>query len=303
MKKKISVIIPVYNAMTSGGGYITRCVDSVLAQKDLPIEDLEIILLNDGSTDNSLEILNKLKNKNDNIIKIINQKNMGVAKTRNKGIDIANGEYIMFIDQDDWIDDDYCKTLYKAAVESNVDVVISGVKRPNQDGEIIFFYSPNGSTFEIYILVSGWGKLHKRSFLLDNRIFFKGAVGEDTFFTIKEILQTNKIKPISYVGYNWFLNEHSVSKTVQQGLTPDFCNSLLQPLKSLKDEYERKSIDRDPFLFDYFLLYTVVGYLAVSGRTAKPKDFIDAFNSTFGWLENNTNYKIWDMRKKHSKYK
>ena len=278
MKKKISVIIPVYNAMTSGGGYITRCVDSVLAQKDFPIKDLEIILLNDGSTDNSLEILNKLKNKNDNIIKIIDQKNMGVAKTRNKGIDIANGEYIMFIDQDDWIDDDYCKTLYRAAVESNVDVVISGYRRPNYKNEIEKKHQPKNTIYSQYTISAAWAKIHKTDFLRKNKIhFFDNSFGEDIIFTAKEIkCSKNSYKIVNYIGYNWFINRKSVSSTTQSELS----SKKVEDIKNLFSKLGTININNDK-IFEYYKIRTLVFYILFSGRNSSQEDFSYAEKKLF----------------------
>ena len=96
---KISVIVPVYNQEK----YIGRCIDSVLNQT---MTDFELILINDGSKDKSLDILRNYEKK-DKRIKIIDQKNMGVAKTRNKGIEIASGEFIVLVDNDDYLDNTY----------------------------------------------------------------------------------------------------------------------------------------------------------------------------------------------------
>ena len=90
---KISVVIPVYN----GEKYLKECINSVLNQ---PYKDIEIITINDGSKDNSVDILNKVA-QTDKRLNVIDQKNHGVAYTRNKGIDIATGNYIVFLDQDD----------------------------------------------------------------------------------------------------------------------------------------------------------------------------------------------------------
>ena len=93
---KVSIILPVYNCET----YLNRCLDSLLNQT---FENIEIIAINDGSTDRSLEILD-IYAKNDNRIKVINKKNTGVSDTRNIGLDESKGDYIVFVDSDDWIE-------------------------------------------------------------------------------------------------------------------------------------------------------------------------------------------------------
>lgn len=111
----ISVIIPIYN----GEKYIENCLNSIINQS---YTNLEIIVLNDGSTDNTLEILNEFKKK-DKRIKVIDKKNTGVSHTRNVGISTAIGKYLTFIDIDDWVEKDFIEELHKSIVRENVEVV------------------------------------------------------------------------------------------------------------------------------------------------------------------------------------
>ena len=114
---KVSVIIPVYNSEK----YIARCLDSVIEQT---YKNIEIIIINDGSKDKSKEILDEYEKKYPNIIRHIEQENKGVAKTRNYGIKIANGNYITFIDNDDYIDKDYIETFVNVLKENEYDIVM-----------------------------------------------------------------------------------------------------------------------------------------------------------------------------------
>ena len=116
----VSVIIPVYNAKEG----IKQCMDSLLNQS---FTDFEIILLNDGSTDNSLEVIKKYAADND-FIRVIDKENEGVAKTRNKGIQLANGKYIVFIDNDDFVDSDYLERFYNEIDQEQLDIVLGGYK-------------------------------------------------------------------------------------------------------------------------------------------------------------------------------
>lgn len=114
MDKKISVIIPVYNVEE----YLRECLDSIINQ---PFKDIEIICVNDGSTDNSLKILQKFAQKDSRII-ILDRKNSGAPSSRNAGMQIAQGEYIGFVDGDDWIDKDYYEKLYNNAIIKGADI-------------------------------------------------------------------------------------------------------------------------------------------------------------------------------------
>ena len=125
---KVTMIIPVYNAEH----YIERCLDSLLKQT---YKNLEILVMNDGSTDQSLSIIKRKAEKNKNI-RYYNQKNMGVAKTRNKAISLATGKYIMFMDNDDYLDKDYVTTFVEAIQKDNFDIVIGGYRRITENLKI-----------------------------------------------------------------------------------------------------------------------------------------------------------------------
>ena len=116
---KVSVIVPVYN----GDEYIESCIKNILNQT---LKDIELILVNDGSKDNTLNICKKYADFNSRIV-LINQENQGVSSARNKGIDISKGDYICFIDCDDKIDNDYLEKLYNIANEKNVQFVCSDI--------------------------------------------------------------------------------------------------------------------------------------------------------------------------------
>ena len=113
---KVSVIVPVYNVEK----YLERCIESLINQT---FDDIEIIALNNGSTDKSLDILNYYAHK-DKRIRVINNKNIGVSKSRNIGIEEAKGEYIVFVDSDDWIDSNMIYILYDTISDNNCDLVM-----------------------------------------------------------------------------------------------------------------------------------------------------------------------------------
>lgn len=117
-KTKVSVILPVYNTEK----YLPECLDSLLNQT---LKDIEIICINDGSTDNSLEILQEYQ-ANDQRIRILNQENQGAAIARNKGIQMAEGEYLSFLDADDFFDENMLKWSYEKAQKTNSDICIYG---------------------------------------------------------------------------------------------------------------------------------------------------------------------------------
>lgn len=128
MRPFISVIIPIYNSEK----YLDKCIESI---RDQSLKNIEIILINDGSSDDSLRILRQYEKIDERVI-VIDQKNSGPSSARNKGIDIAKGEYISFIDSDDWVDETMFEEMYDSAKENNSDVVICDMKLVNKNEEI-----------------------------------------------------------------------------------------------------------------------------------------------------------------------
>lgn len=164
---KVSVIVPVYNVAK----YLGRCLDSVLSQT---FQDFEVICINDGSTDNSLEILHQYAQK-DERVKIINQKNSGAGLSRNTGINMAQGDYLSFIDADDWIDKHFLEKVYHLAKVSKADIIettksynyystdnIKLFNKRNAQGFIA-----NGTFFRRDVI---WDKLFKTDFIKNNKI-------------------------------------------------------------------------------------------------------------------------------------
>ena len=121
---KISIIVPVYNTEK----YLEKCLNSLISQT---LEDIEILCINDGSTDNSIKILEQYANR-DSRIKIINKKNAGVSAARNTGISQAKGEYLGFVDSDDYVDLNFYEKLYNTAKEYNASIAVAGIIRFNE---------------------------------------------------------------------------------------------------------------------------------------------------------------------------
>ncbi len=212
---KISVIIPVYNVEK----YLRECLDSVINQT---FRDIEIICINDGSTDNSLNILEEYK-RIDKRIKIIHQKNKGMSVARNNGMKIAKGKYICFVDSDDWVDKKMCELFYLISKKNNLDILVGGsnliyerrvlrkiVKTDSRyslsnlktfDNEIFYWKNIN-NLFQINLCV--WGKLYKKDFLKKINISFpEGMFHEDYLFYLKTILLANKIGLLRNNLYNY----------------------------------------------------------------------------------------------------
>lgn len=211
--KKVSIIVPVYNVEL----YIEDCLNSLLNQT---YSNYEIILINDGSTDNSIEICSKYSDKK---IKIFNQNNKGVSIARNVGISLATGQYIMFVDADDMVFENYIENLITSIEETNTDMVVCGYtkektelvnKKNSQEikGEII-----NANTMLENMMANNlqegylWNKIFKKSIINDNSLEFKEGVNvwEDLYFVIEYLSKSNKIFAINEKLYYYRTREGS----------------------------------------------------------------------------------------------
>ena len=271
-KPAISVIIPVYNAQDG----IKRCVDSLLNQS---FKNFEIILLNDGSKDNSLNILKEYELKY-SFVRVIDKQNEGVAVTRNKGILLAEGDYTMFMDNDDFVDSDYLETFYQAIHEKKLDLVIGGYKRVNQANQIIFSQDIQQSEWSKYIIMAPWAKIYRTEFLKTNNLeFFDYGIGEDIIFNLTAYKTTDKIGLLDYKGYNWYYNNQSVSNTSQRGFSPEI-DILVLFSKILE-------LGQPSELVVYYLKRYYVWYLLFSGRTSSNQEFIHQYIRIKEWLKEN----------------
>lgn len=271
-KPAISVIIPVYNAQDG----IKRCVDSLLNQS---FKNFEIILLNDGSKDNSLNILKEYELKY-SFVRVIDKQNEGVAVTRNKGILLAEGEYTMFMDNDDFVDSDYIETFYQAIHEKNLDLVIGGYKRVNQDNQIIFSQDIQQSEWSKYIIMAPWAKVYRTEFLKTNNLeFFDYGIGEDIIFNLAAYKTTDKIGLLDYKGYNWYYNNQSISNTSQRGFSPEI-DILVLFSKILE-------LGKPSELVVYYLKRYYVWYLLFSGKSSSDQEFIHQYIRIKEWLKEN----------------
>lgn len=260
--KKATIIIPVYNSEK----YIKRCMESILSQID---ETFEVLLINDGSNDRSEDIIDSYAKKYPGIVRVISKKNEGTAKTRNLGIREARGEFIFFIDNDDFVDDGYFKRFINA-IDEKSDIVVGGYRRV-EDKKVRFQSFPKNSSWYKFTVVAPWAKIYKREFLLKNDIsFLDCGLGEDVYFNIVAYSTAKSVKVIEYVGYNWYFNTKSISNTSQRGFNPD-----LNVVYVLDKIYQR--IGNTQKVYSYFYVRYGIWYLLFSGRKASRDAFLKEY--------------------------
>ncbi|KKN56570.1 hypothetical protein LCGC14_0570820 [marine sediment metagenome] len=210
---KISIIVPVYNKSE----FIKSCLESILAQTH---KDFELIVINDGSTDNSGEIIEALAAIDDRLI-VISQINAGVSAARNAGLEIASGDFIGFVDADDFIEKDMYALLLKNIYKQNADISICGVTRilPNT-AEVL-----TGITkFEVYnqdqaltkffggkILLSSYEKLFRKDLFNDLRYRTSISLYEDALYNFKALMRAKKIVFDSSLKYKYVIRDNSES--------------------------------------------------------------------------------------------
>lgn len=213
---KISIIIPVYNVEK----YLKDCLNSIINQT---FKDIEIICINDGSTDDSLNILLEYANF-DKRIKIINQSNFGVSHARNQGIETAQGEYISFVDSDDWVDTNYFENLYDAITRHNADIACSTIIRKRQRHQkyrvhytkenVYSFLQEKIDACSVPKCCYVWNKLYRTS-LVKNHKFKERVYFEDVLWTPQILKDSYKLVTIPNTNYYYRANKNSIVKQKQ----------------------------------------------------------------------------------------
>lgn len=214
---KISIIVPVYNTAK----YIERCLDSILNQTQK--DEIEIIIINDGSSDNSDEVINKYIHKHEQIVKInyYSKENTGIAETRNFGIEKAQGKYILFVDSDDYIDIHLIEKL-NVYLKQDIDLIKFKLQRVNQNDEII--KKVDGPVFEKISGQEAFNKMYSEDVLLDspclylikrelfNNNKFKRTYHEDFGLIPLLILKAKTIVSTPYYLYSYVQAENSITR-------------------------------------------------------------------------------------------
>lgn len=267
--KDISIIIPVYNAEL----YLVKCLNSLVSQTK---KNIEIIIVNDGSTDRSLDIAEKYASKYPDMIKVINQENQGQSVARNVGILESTGKYIGFVDCDDYVNEKMYEILYNKAVEGNLDLVACNVNAvyPSKSITInsgIDFVSKdltkeerNKLLLNMYTVV--WNKIYRRD-LFENKdlLFEPGIWFEDVLFLYKMIPYLKSVGFVEDILYLYIQRDNSITYTYSDKLL-----DINKMLNKLIDFYKDKHLDGYESELEYiYARYMIATYIK---RLAKSKD-------------------------------
>ena len=244
---KLSIIVPVYNVAS----YLSKCLDSLLAQ-DLPQNEYEIIVVNDGSTDNSGNIAQQYADKYANIT-LINQANQGLSGARNTGIKQAKGDYIQFVDSDDYLEANVLGELMEQVKKDELDVLRFNYENVNENGDVInpnkdpkyFVDFSNEVVDGLTFLNNKLGPacyavqfIIKKNLLIDNNIIFKsGIYFEDTEWTPRMLLKAGRVASTGAVVYYYLVREGSITKAVNKDKQRKVLEDKILLIQSMKKQY------------------------------------------------------------------
>lgn len=249
----ISIVVPVYNVEK----YLEKCLNSLVNQT---YKDLEIICVNDGSPDNCLDILNRFASI-DERVKVISQENAGVSAARNSGLKIATGEYIGFVDPDDWLDLDFYEKLYNAIKKYDADIAVGGIKRVREVGfkyHLKIKEEECTDDVERKFLICDvpdkcyvWNKIYRSSKLKEIGLKFEdGVYYEDRCFTAQALVKMGRLVVVPDTYYNYWTNRNSIVKVKSPKKLKDARETKEKMFEFLKENNVK--IDHYPYKMQKF---------------------------------------------------
>lgn len=284
---KVSIIVPIYNTEK----YLKKCLDSLVNQT---LNDIEIILVNDGSTDNSQNIINEYTAKYPDKIKAFTKENGGQASARNLGISQASGEYLAFVDSDDWVEFNMYEELCNKAIKENLDIVccneylvINNEKKKNFN-RLIY---PNDITNNYIIKESGpWNKLIKRNLIINNNIWFlENRIYEDLAIIPTLALYTDKIGYIDCYLYNYVIREGSTMNQTEYNKKLEDIFVVMEELSTKLQDNHKEELE---FLYIKHLLFDAsLRFLQYKEGRNEMKKIIFIMKQNFPNWKNNKYFK------------
>lgn len=291
MKIKVSVIVPVYNVEK----FIDKCLNSLVNQT---LKEIEIIVVNDGTKDNSQKIIDKYVKKYPDKIKSYIKENGGQGSARNYGLKKATGEYIGYVDSDDFVEKDMYKKLYDKAKENNYDIVVCGnynVSEDYQNKNIDAFINNYNTDLEniFFGKMAVWNKIYKRDILIKNKLEFKEKVWyEDLAFTLKAIMNSNTFAFIDEPLYDYLIREGSTmnNSNVQRNL--EILDAFDDILSYIKHNKKEEYFDKVEFLaIDHIYISAIVRILKANADNKIKKETVNELicymNKNFPNYKNN----------------
>lgn len=284
---KVSIIVPIYNVEK----YLKKSLDSLLNQT---LEDIQIVLVNDGSTDNSGKIAKQYANKNSGKMLYVEKENGGLSDARNYGIKYATGDYIAFLDSDDYVEKNTYEKMYDKAIQENADYVECDFiwEYPNKIKKDKQYKYNNKKEMLTFVRVVAWNKLIKRNIVVENNLEFpKGLRYEDVEFTYKLITYINKFTYVDEEFIHYVQRENSISN-VQNERTAEIFKIFENVIKFYKEKgiYEQYKQELE-YTYTRYLLCSSFKRMCKIKNKQKRKELLNKnwenLNSKFpNWKEN-----------------
>lgn len=290
-KCKLSIIVPVYGVEK----YIDKCLDSLVKQS---LKEIEIIVVNDGTKDNSQKIIDKYVKKYPDKIKSYIKENGGQGSARNYGLEKANGEYIGYVDSDDFVEKDMYKKLYNKAKENNYDIVVCGnynVSEDYQNKNIDTFINNYNTDLEniFFGKMAVWNKIYKRDILIKNKLEFKEKVWyEDLAFTLKAIMNSNTFAFIDEPLYDYLIREGSTMNNSNVKRNLEILEAFNDILSYIQHNKKEEYFSKIEFLaIDHIYISAIVRVLKAEADDKVKREtinkLIDYMNKKFPNYKNN----------------
>ncbi len=244
---KVSAVVAVYNVEA----YLNKCLDSI-AKQTMNKDEFEVIIINDGSTDGSCNIAESYVEKYSNF-RLIEQENSGLSSARNTGLDCADGEYIVFIDGDDFLEPSYLEELYTACIKNNAEISYCNYYKyfPERDMKILIPNAPKTKVYEkeealkimikdIFMRYFAWNKMFKRSIFTENNLRFPDMYFEDIATTPKAFYFANKVTTVRKALYNYTKRKNSILQTMDTKKINDYINAFgeIRNFLEKQDDFE-----------------------------------------------------------------
>ena len=243
MEELISIVVPVYNSEK----YIGTCINSIRNQT---YKNIEIIIVNDGSNDSSLDIITKLKEEEPRIT-VISTENKGVSHARNTGLQVAKGKWISFVDSDDWLEKDFCEKLINKVKELNADYIGCGynkitndnIQKVNADGKTLMF-TKDEYLIKLLNVQTSYGLTHMKIIKteLAKKVKFNESlvVAEDALYNIELCEYLNKIVIYNLPLYNFRINTDSVVRKFDKNYNLKYANAMEKIGMFIKEKYKKE---------------------------------------------------------------
>ena len=251
LKPKVSILIPAYNAEK----LVHKAIDSALVQT---YDNIEVIVINDGSTDDTWRVLQKCQKQYPQKVRIFSQKNKGLGATRNVLLEKAKGDYVVNLDADDWLKPDYVEVMLSALGEG--DIAICGFERYDAQYQFRDKRVPELTSYTKYRFCTTAGKMFRRRFLQDNKLHYRALnMGEDAFFNVSAYAKTDEIAIVDYTGYCCYESGSSMAHSAKYSEAKSFYSVMKALVKDLNDSkmlydaefqfYVLKNLLMDVFLY------------------------------------------------------